>query len=197
MSFTSSQPPTPENLRRILAKPLRDHWLWLLLEGIALILLGTVAAIMPFVSGLATELFVGWVFLFVGVACLITALIGRKLPGLPWSILSAILAIVTGGILLWWPLSGMVTLTLVLGVYFIFDGVASIMRALDHRASSSRSWGWLLAVGLLDLVVAAMLITGLPGTAAWAIGLLVGVELLFGGMALVVSAVMARASTDT
>ncbi len=197
MSFTSSQPPAPENLQRLLAKPLRDHWLWLLFEGIALVLLGTVAAIAPFVSGLATELFVGWVFLFVGGACLITALFGRRLPGLPWSIVSAILAIVTGVILLWWPLSGMVTLTLVLGVYFIFDGVASIMRALDHRAHSSRSWGWLLAVGLLDLVVAAMLITGLPGTAAWAIGLLVGVELLFGGMALVVSAVMARASTDT
>jgi uncharacterized membrane protein HdeD (DUF308 family) len=195
MSFTS-QTSAPENLQRLLAKSLRDHWLWLLFEGIALIALGTLAAVVPSVSGLAVELLVGWLFLVVGGVCLITALFGRGLPGLPWSISSAILAIVTGGILIWWPLSGLVSLTLVLGVYFIFDGVASIMRALDHRASSSRSWGWLLAVGVLDLVIAAMLITGLPGTAAWAIGLLVGIELLFGGMALVTSAVMARASTD-
>lgn len=200
MSFTgSAQAPASqasEALQRVFVKSLRDHWLLLLFEGIALIALGTVAVVVPAVTSLAVEIFIGWLFLAIGAVGLTMTIFGRKLPGLPWSLLSAIMAIVTGGLLVWWPLSGVVTLTLLVAAYFIFDGISSIMLALDHRANSARSWVWLLASALLDLICAGIIITGLPGTATWVIGLLVGIDMVFGGMAMVASAVMARASTD-
>jgi uncharacterized membrane protein HdeD (DUF308 family) len=68
------------------------------------------------------------------------------------------------------------------------------MYALEHRSQLSGRWGWLLAAGILDILVAAVVIAGLPGSAAWAIGLLVGINLVFGGTSLIGMALAARDS---
>jgi uncharacterized membrane protein HdeD (DUF308 family) len=68
---------------------------------------------------------------------------------------------------------------------FLIEGIASIMYALEHRQQLSGRWGWMLASGIVDLILAAMIFAGLPGTAAWALGLLVGINMIFGGSALV------------
>ena len=68
------------------------------------------------------------------------------------------------------------------------------MYALDHKKDLSGRWGWMLASGIVDLVLAAIIFAGLPGTAAWAIGLLVGINMLFGGTSLIAIALHARAS---
>ena len=86
----------------------------------------------------------------------------------------------------------MVSLTLLLIVFFIMEGVATIMYALDHKRELSGRWGLVLASGLVDLVLAAVIYAGLPGTAAWAIGLMVGINMLFGGFALIGLALHAR-----
>jgi hypothetical protein len=70
--------------------------------------------------------------------------------------------------------SGVISLTLVLSVFFLIEGVASIMFALDHRRERSGQWAWMLASGIIDLILAAIIFTGLPGTAIWALGFLVG-----------------------
>src|SRR4029077_14092485 len=90
-----------------------------------------------------------------------------------------------GIVLLASPVSGVISLTLVLILFFVMEGVASIMFALEHRRHSTGRWGWMLASGIVDLVLAAIIFAGLPGTAAWAIGLLVGINMLFGGAALI------------
>ncbi len=90
------------------------------------------------------------------------------------------------------PLSGALSLTIVLVVFFIIEGIASIMFALDHKRELSGRWGWMLASGIVDLVLSAMIFAGLPSTAAWAIGLLVGINMVFGGMALIAIALNAR-----
>ena len=66
------------------------------------------------------------------------------------------------------------------------------MYALEHRTGLSGRWGWMLASGILDIVLGVLLILGLPGTALWAIGLLLGLNLLFGGWALILMALHAR-----
>jgi uncharacterized membrane protein HdeD (DUF308 family) len=66
------------------------------------------------------------------------------------------------------------------------------MYALAHRKELSGRWGWMLMSGIVDLVVAALIIAGLPGSAAWAIGLLVGINLVFGGTSLIGMALAAR-----
>ena len=88
---------------------------------------------------------------------------------------------------------GAVSLTLVLIVFFLIEGIASIMYAMEHRQQLSGRWGWMLASGIADLILAAMIFAGLPGTGAWALGLLVGINMLFGDSALIAMALHARA----
>jgi len=116
----------------------------------------------------------------------------RQAPGFCWSLVSAILGIAAGIVLLLWPLSGVLSLTLILIVFFAIEGVASIMFALEHKRELSGRWSWMLASGIIDLILATIISTGLPGTAAWAIGLLVGINMLFGGSALIAMALHAR-----
>jgi uncharacterized membrane protein HdeD (DUF308 family) len=80
----------------------------------------------------------------------------------------------------------------VVGAYFIAEGVSTIMYALEHRKELSERWGWLLVSGIVDLVLAGLIIAGLPGSAEWAIGLLVGINMLFGGTSLIGMALAAR-----
>jgi uncharacterized membrane protein HdeD (DUF308 family) len=103
-----------------------------------------------------------------------------------------VLAIAAGIVLLLWPVSGVVSLTLLLIVFFIIEGVASIMYAFEHKKDLSSRWVWMLVSGIIDLILAALIWTGLPGTAAWALGLLVGINMLFGGTSLIAMALHAR-----
>ena len=116
----------------------------------------------------------------------------RSAPGFWWSLLSAVISIVAGCALIGWPVSGVLSLTFVLIVFFIADGIATIMYALDHRRELSDRWGWMLASGIVDLVLAAIIFAGFPGTAAWAIGLLVGINMVFGGFGMITMALAAR-----
>jgi uncharacterized membrane protein HdeD (DUF308 family) len=168
------------------------HWRAFLIEGIALFILGLLAIVIPNVATLAVEVFIGWILLLSGVVGLISTFRMRSAPGFGWSLLSAVIAIAAGVILLAWPLSGVLSLTLILTAFLTIEGVASIMMALTHRHGFSARWALLLVSGLVDLFLAALILLGLPGTAAWAIGLLVGINLVFGGSALISMALQAR-----
>jgi len=80
----------------------------------------------------------------------------------------------------------------VLIVFFSIEGIASVMYALEHKRELSGRWGFMLASGIIDLIIAAIILFGLPGSAAWALGLLVGINLAFGGAALIAMALHAR-----
>jgi uncharacterized membrane protein HdeD (DUF308 family) len=188
----STTQPDAERLQRAVAASIKDHWVLFLVEGILLVILGGAAIIVPPIAGLATTLFLGWLFLISGVMGLVTTLWMRSAPGFWWSLLSAVLAIVAGGLLVSSPVSGLLSLTLVISVFFLADGVATIMYALDHKRELSGRWGWMLFSGVIDIGLAVLIISGLPGTATWAIGLLVGINLVFGGVALIGMALHAR-----
>ena len=174
---------------------LADGWRFLLIEGIILVVLGAAAIVVPPIATLAVEIILGWLFFISGIVGLVMTFMMRHAPGLWWSLFSAVLAIAAGAVLIGWPVSGAVSLTLILIVFFIMEGVATIMYALDHKRELSGRWGWLLASGIVDLALAAIIFAGLPGTAAWAIGLLVGINMLFGGAALIGLALHARRAT--
>jgi uncharacterized membrane protein HdeD (DUF308 family) len=131
-------------------------------------------------------------FLISGIAGLALTFWARGMPGFWWSLVSAVLAIAAGIILLARPVQGTLTLTIVVGAYFLAEGVATIMYAFEHRRELSERWSWLLVAGIFDLLISAIIITGLPGTAEWAIGLLAGINLLFGGASLIGMALAAR-----
>jgi uncharacterized membrane protein HdeD (DUF308 family) len=184
--------PDIEQVHTALVTSLQEHWRLFLIEGIILVVLGLAAIVIPPIATLAVELLFGWLFLISGIVGGITTFMMRQAPGFWWSLVSAILAIAVGVMLLLWPLSGVLTLTLVLVAFFIIEGVASIMFALEHKRELTGRWGWMLASGIIDLILAAVIIVGLPVTAAWALGLLVGINMVFGGTALIGMALHAR-----
>lgn len=190
--MTIQTPNGARELQAAVAKALHEHWKLYLAEGIILVLLGALAVVIPPLATVAFTLLLGWLFLFSGVIGLATTFWARGAPGFWWALVSAVLAIVVGGWIIASPAGGVVSLTLVLIVFFVMEGVASIMFAIEHRNEFSGRWGWMVASGVIDIVLAAMIYTGLPGSAAWAIGLLVGINMMFGGVALIGMALHAR-----
>jgi uncharacterized membrane protein HdeD (DUF308 family) len=188
----STNRPDLEGVQRAVVTALHQHWKLYLAEGIVLVILGLLAIVVPPIATLAVTILFGWLFMVSGVMGLVTTFWMRAAPGFWWALVSAALAILVGGLLLAQPVQGALTLTYVLVAFFVIEGIATIMFALDHRRELSGRWGFMLVSGIVDLVLAVMIVAGLPSTAAWAIGLLVGINLVFGGVALISMALDAK-----
>jgi len=181
-------PPGLPDFQSIVSK----NWKLFLAEGIVLVLLGIGAIIVPPIAGLAITLLLGWLFLIGGIFGLIVTYYGRDMPGYWWSLISAALTVLAGLILIARPMQGLLTLTVVLTAFFIIEGIATIMFALAHKRELSGRWGFVVVAGVFDLVIAMMILAGLPGSADWAIGLLVGINMVFGGSSLISMALAAK-----
>ena len=181
-----------ERMGRAFAGAIHEHWGLFLAEGIILVILGIAAIALPPIATLAFTIIIGWVFLISGVVGLFTTFWARHVPGFWWSLISAIIGIAAGVVLLLWPITGTLSLTLVLIAFFFIEGIVSIMYAIEHRNQLTGRWGWMLVSGIIDLILAGIIFAGLPGTAVWALGLLVGINMLFGGAALIAMALAAR-----
>ena len=175
---------------------LRAHWKFFLVEGIVLLILGALAVCVPPLATVAVEVLIGWLILMSGVLGLVMTFQTRGSPGFGWSLLSAVVGTAAGIVLLAWPLSGVFSLTVMLTIFLALEGIASIMYALAHRSERTARWEMMLVSGLVDLILAVLIVAGLPGTAAWAIGLIVGINLLFGGVALIGLALQARSASQ-
>lgn len=186
---------TPKSAAELAAafkKSIAGHWRLFLAEGVVLIVLGLAAIIIPPLAGLATTIIIGWLFLIGGSVGLVASFGAHQAPGFGWSLFSAIVALLAGFVLLWNPWQGLATLTYVLIAFFIIDGILIIVLALEHRRELTGRWEWMMIGGVMDLVLAAIIISGLPGTLAWALGLLVGIDLVWGGISLIGMALSAR-----
>jgi uncharacterized membrane protein HdeD (DUF308 family) len=184
--------PAGIKMNAVAAGSLRTHWKFFMIEGVILGLLGLAAIILPQVASVAIEILIGWLVLMSGIVGLWSSFAMRHAPGFGWSLLSAAAGIVAGIVLLAWPLSGVVTLTLILSAFLCLEGIVSIFYALEHRRELSGRWGMLLLSGAVDLLLAGLILSGLPASAGWAIGVLVGINLLMGGIALITMALHAR-----
>jgi uncharacterized membrane protein HdeD (DUF308 family) len=182
----------PDRIPSSVANALHAHWRLFLTEGIVLFVLGLLAIVVPPIATIAVEVLIGWLLLMSGIVGLIATLRMRGAPGFWWSLLSAVLGIVAGVVLLRWPLSGALSLTLILTVFLTLEGMISILYALEHKRELSGRWVMMQFSGVVDLFLAGIIFAGLPGTAAWAIGLLIGINLVFGGSALIAMALHAR-----
>jgi uncharacterized membrane protein HdeD (DUF308 family) len=135
-----------------------------IIEAVVLYLLGAAAIFLPFFAGIAVTIFLGWLFLIGGVIGLISSFGTRHMPGLPWSLISAFLAIAAGVLLVGWPARGLLSVTLVLIAFFIADGLTGIIAF------------------------------GLPGSAAWALGIIVGVDMVMAASALLALGLAVRST---
>ena len=167
----------------------RDSWKWYLALGIVLVVTGGFAMVFPLGAAYGIEVFVGILLLISGSAFLINAVASHK-QGFVWQIVLALIYIAVGIMLLVYPLSGVVTLTLVLGICFLVSGTFKSLVALSSR--KSQGWGMLLVSGLLGIILGILILASWPSSSAWVIGLLVGIDLLFAGMTMIMLALAAR-----
>lgn len=180
-----------DGLRRGLADAIHAHWKLFLAEGVVMVLLGLAAIAVPEIASLAITILIGWLFVVGGIFRTISLLQHRRMPGFTWSLLASLLAIALGLVLLLRPLAGVLTLTIWLIAFFIIEGIAAILLAVEHRRHLP-SWGWVLLSGLVDLFLAYLIWDGWPSSAGWAIGLLVGINMVFVGVSLIMTALAAR-----
>ena len=166
---------------------IHDHWLLFLIQGVILAALGLLAIGAPFLATVVVVKLAGWLFLIGGVVGLASLFTGRQVPGSFWSFLSAIVSILAGIYILYRPLSGMLSLTLVLAAFFFAQGITQIFASLSHRRVL-KSWGWVLLSGIVDLILGGIIMSGWPETSAWVLGILVGVNLFMFGVALIMTA---------
>lgn len=151
-------------------------------EGILFALLGLLAIALPVASTMATELFIGWLLIIGGAIQGYRAFKAIHHTGSYVSILSALLNIILGVLFIAFPGLGMTTLTLLLIFFFLLQGITKIVLGLQLRKLPN--WFWLVLSGILSLAMALIIWSGWPGSAFWVVGLLVGINMLFFGIAL-------------
>ena len=149
--MSTNQVADAAGMQRALASAIHEHWGLFLTEGIILVILGLIAIVLPPLATITVTILIGWLFLISGIVGLVTTFMMRQAPGFWWSLLSGILGVGAGIVLLLWPISGALSLTLLLSAFFIVEGVASIMYAVDHRNQLTGRWGWMLVSGIVDL----------------------------------------------
>jgi uncharacterized membrane protein HdeD (DUF308 family) len=154
---------------------------WFILLGILLMVLGVGAIAFPLITTIAVKVFLGWLFLIGGIVQIGHAFSTQKWSAFFLSLLCGAVYVLAGGWLAFFPLTGILTLTIFLAAMFIVQGVLEFSMAL--RVRPQQGWMWMLISGLISIVVGMMIFGGLPSTAAWAVGLLVGINLLSTGSA--------------
>ena len=187
----STEPGTLPSAAEVQAA-LKQNWGWFLALGIVLIILGGLAIAAPLVVALAIEILLGWILVIGGLvhAFQLFQAGASRTTFMSW--LMAILQVAVGVVLLVNPLAGVMTLTLFLAAYFTVAGLFRIIAAWQLRPMAN--WGWLCVSGLAAFLLGFLIWMEWPGDAAWVIGLLVGIDLIISGWAMVMAAFAFRSA---
>jgi uncharacterized membrane protein HdeD (DUF308 family) len=185
------------DMHRGFKQALSAHWRMLMFQGGVLVVMGILAIGMPMVATIAVDIFFGWLFLISGIAGLVTIFRAADVMAFLWSIVTAALSLALGVFLIWRPIEGVYSLTLALTGFFLAEGVFQIVASIAYRKVIETAWYWLLASGVCDLILVAIIIAGWPLSAAWTLGLLAGFSLLTSGAAIVMTAFAARDMAGT
>ncbi|WP_437306080.1 HdeD family acid-resistance protein [Sorangium sp. So ce388] len=159
---------------------------WFLALGVASIVLGVLAVLLPFVASLVTAIVLGWLIVLAGVTEGIHALQSRGWAGAGWELVSALVQVAFGLLLVRFPMTGKVALMVIASAYFVAEGALRLVRAYQHRGLPGS--GWLVFDGMLALALGVLIVTGGVTTAATVLGLLVGISLLTGGTSMILIA---------
>ena len=158
-----------------------ENRMWFIILGVLLIILGVAAIAFPLMTTIAAKIFLGWLFLIGGVVQIIHAFSTRQRSEFFFELLIGVLYLIAGGWLAFVPLTGILTLTVLLAGLFIALGVLEAGMAFRMRPHAG--WVWMLIAGIAALALGVLILAHLPSSAAWAIGLLVGIKLIMSGFA--------------
>ena len=166
---------------------------WSLALGIALVIAGVVALLFPVMAAVAASLYIGWFALIAGAIAITVAIKTRAEPGFGWRLFMGVVYVALGFLLVANPVAGAVSLALFVGAMMAVLGVVEIVLAL--RIKPRRGWGWVLANGILSLVLAILIAIGWPLGSLVLIGYLVGFQIITCGVARIAIALAARNAT--
>jgi uncharacterized membrane protein HdeD (DUF308 family) len=169
-------------LREAMRETVKRYSLWYLIQGVLLVVAGVLAIISPIIASVAIVFLLGWVLIISGVLQAVGLVGASNVPHFWLQLISAVLAILIGVLLLRSPDSGLLVMTMLLIVYFMVEGIAKVIFALTIRPFPN--WGWVLASGVVGILLAFILWANMPLTASWVLGLLLGVLLVSEGSAL-------------
>jgi uncharacterized membrane protein HdeD (DUF308 family) len=153
---------------------------WSLVLSVLMIVTGALAIALPMVAGFAVTGIVGWLLIFSGILHLVLALSGGGATAVVWEILLGVVYGAIGFYLLANPVAGLESLTLAIAVYLFVEGIVEFALSfqLRHRTGAA----WLLVDGIITLLLSVMIWTTYPSSAAWVVGTLVGISMLFSGI---------------
>src|SRR6516164_5266496 len=171
-----------EAFREAIRETVKRYALWYLIEGVLLVVARILAIIYPVIASAAVVVLLGWLLIISGVLQGLSLIGARHVPHFWLQLVSVLLAVLVGLLLLRDPAQGMLTIALLLIVFFMIEGVSKVVFALTIRPFLN--WGWVLASGLVGIVLALILWVNLPVAAVWLIGLLLGVNLISVGAAI-------------
>jgi uncharacterized membrane protein HdeD (DUF308 family) len=169
---------------------LQRTWKALMAIGVLAILIGCVAILVPAVASVATAIFIGWILIIAGAFLVAGAFMANSVGSVLLRLVWALLTVVVGIFLIVEPDSGTLTLTLILGLYFLFMGITRI--AVAFAARGQQGAGLVGLSGFCGLLIGILVLVKFPSSADWAIGLLVGIDLIFAGWTLVSVALVGK-----
>lgn len=166
---------------RALESDTRSNTRWTVPIAIGMIVLGIVAIFTPLFATIVSALVFGWIFVFAGVAQIIYAFRSKSAGQIVWKLILGFLYLVAGFFVLASPLGGAIALTFVLGITIFVQGIIQVIMAFQIRRAS-RNWGWILISGIIGIIFGIVVFSSFPAIAAWLLGTLLGVNLLFDGI---------------
>jgi uncharacterized membrane protein HdeD (DUF308 family) len=168
--------------REAMRETVKKYSFWYLVQGVLMVVAGVLALVYPLLASVAIVYLLAWILIVSGVLQGIGLIGARDVPHYWLQLISAVLAILIGVLLLRQPESGLLIMTVLLIVYFMVEGIAKIIFALSIRPFPN--WGWVLASGLVGILLALILWANMPISSDWVLGLLLGTLLVCEGAAL-------------
>lgn len=162
---------------------LQLHWRLFLAEGVFFIILGLCAIVVPQFFTVAIVVFLGWILLFGGIVHVSRAFVFQQMPGFGWWLFIGILQVIVGFLFIAKPVTGALTLTMLITLFFALEGMAKISVALMMRPLAN--WGFILFSGATALVFALIIWISWSESAQWLLGLFLGINMVFLGWSLV------------
>jgi uncharacterized membrane protein HdeD (DUF308 family) len=166
---------------------------WVIFAGIAMLVLGTAAILYDVTATLVSVFLFGWLLMLAGIMQIVHAFQVRAWSGFFLYLLDGIIRATVGTLLVIYPGSGALTLTLVLSFYFIVGG---LFKTIGSIVLQFPSWGWSVASGLVSVALGVMLAMQWPTSGLWFIGFAVGIDLILYGWALLMLAAALTKSSN-
>ena len=162
------------------SRKLGKSWIWMAAFAVLSLVGGALALADPFAATLAATLLAGWFFMLLGGLQIIQSFQVQGWGGFVWALLFGVLSLVVGVSLVFNPLAGMVSLTLLVAVLLVVTGAIKTFYAFSLRPVTG--WGWVLVSGLLSIVLAVLIMSNFPYAAGTVLGIFLAVELISNGV---------------